>query len=192
MKHLEIHDAPVAIHLIDGALTGPPVEQLVRRVGDLVHYFEDEIARGCMDPNQIVYEVEVYLPVEAGLEGGLCFGRTVIHPGQVGEEFFMTKGHFHAKADRGEFYWGIRGHGMLILMDQHGRTWAERMHPGSLHYIDGYVAHRTANIGADPLVFGACWPSDAGHNYEVILEQGFTARLKQVGDQARLVATTRG
>ena len=34
---------------------------------------------------------------------------------------------------------------MLILMDRERNTWAERMMPGSLHYIPGGVAHRVAN-----------------------------------------------
>ena len=35
------------------------------------------------------------------------------------------------------------------------------------------VAHRVANIGYSVLSFAACWPSDAGHDYQVILENGF-------------------
>ena len=32
----------------------------------------------------------------------------------------------------------------------------------------GGVAHRVANTGNSVLSFAACWPSDAGHNYEEI------------------------
>ena len=72
---------------------------------------------------------------------------------------------------------GIEGEGMLLLMNTEGDVWAERMFPGSLHYIAGYTAHRVANTGNATLSFGACWPSDAGHNYGAIQEQGFTKRL---------------
>jgi glucose-6-phosphate isomerase len=89
----------------------------------------------------------------------------------------MTKGHFHACADRAEYYWGLEGEGMLILMDEQRRVWAERMFPGSLHYISGHVAHRVANTGSRTLSFAACWPSDAGHNYAEIAENGFAGRL---------------
>ncbi len=99
----------------------------------------------------------------------------------------MTKGHFHKKADRAEFYWGIKGEGILLLMDENRKVWSEKMHQGSLHYINGHIAHRTINTGDMELIFGACWPSDAGHNYEEIVENGFSARVKQIGGKIKLV-----
>lgn len=89
----------------------------------------------------------------------------------------MTKGHFHQTENRAEYYWGIEGKGMLLLMDKEGNTWAEEMVAGTLHYINGYTAHRVANTGDTTLVFGACWPSDAGHDYETIARHGFSKRL---------------
>jgi glucose-6-phosphate isomerase len=99
----------------------------------------------------------------------------------------MTKGHFHAKGDRGEYYWCIKGKGMLIFMDRNRNTWAEEMTPGSLHYMPARVAHRTVNTGNEPMTFGACWPSDAGHDYGTILEEGFSARLLEVDGKPMLV-----
>ena len=93
----------------------------------------------------------------------------------------MTKGHFHEKANRGEFYWGIQGEGMLLLMDEkQEKLGLKKIYPGSLHYIDGFIAHRTVNTGDSILSFGACWPSDAGHNYQEIMDHGFSARLKEI------------
>jgi glucose-6-phosphate isomerase len=99
----------------------------------------------------------------------------------------MTKGHFHAKSDRAEYYWGIEGEGMLLFMDRNGQTWAERMIPGSVHHIPAEIAHRVANTGTRPLSFGACWPSDAGHDYSTIAENGFTARLVDINGQPTLM-----
>jgi glucose-6-phosphate isomerase len=99
----------------------------------------------------------------------------------------MTKGHFHSQTDRAEFYWGVKGKGMLILMDRSRKTWAEEVFPGSLHYIGGDVAHRLANTGDENLVVGACWPSDAGHDYEEIAINGFSARLMEVNGVPTLV-----
>ena len=107
--------------------------------------------------------------------------------GKVGNEYFMTKGHFHANIDRAEFYWGLEGEGMLILMDQLRRVWAERIFPGSLHYIPGGVAHRMANTGNTLFSFAACWPSDAGHNYREIADHGFAARLLEVDGKPQLI-----
>lgn len=114
-------------------------------------------------------------------------GITYLMPGKVGNEYFMTKGHFHSNIDRAEFYWGVEGEGMLIFMNEKREVWAERMYPGSLHYIPGGVAHRVANVGNDMLIFAASWPSDAGHNYETIAKYGFARRLKEIDGKPKLI-----
>ncbi|MGA2806551.1 MAG: glucose-6-phosphate isomerase family protein, partial [Terracidiphilus sp.] len=88
-----------------------------------------------------------------------------------------THGHFHLKRDRGEYYGTIGGKGMLVLMDQDRVTTADVMFPGSLHFIAGGIAHRVVNTGDEPLLFWACWPSDAGHDYGSIKAEGFGARV---------------
>lgn len=158
-------------------LTGDKAERVVRRIKDLKEIFTDKEAGEELAGDKVVYEVESYLPVAEDTTGGLFFGITFIHPGTVGNEYFMTKGHFHKIPNRAEFYWGIEGEGMLILMDKNRNTWAEKMYPGSLHYINGYIAHRTANTGKTVLSFGACWPSDAGHDYDTIATHGFSKIL---------------
>lgn len=168
-------------------LIGAGVANAVRRLGDLKGVFEDEAAFAAMNPGEVVYRVSSVLPVAEGTPGGLYMGITTLMPGKVGDEYFMTKGHFHACVDRAEFYWGVEGEGMLILMDAGRRIRAERMFPGSLHYIPGGVAHRVANVGGQPLVFAASWPSDAGHDYDAIARDGFALRLKEVGGRPALV-----
>jgi glucose-6-phosphate isomerase len=158
-------------------LIGGQVEKASRRLKDLKGVFYDEISFLNISQDTLVYEVSSVLPEKEGTPGGLYFGITYLYPGKVGNEYFMTKGHFHAQIDRAEFYWGIKGEGVLILMDQRRKVWAERMFPGSLHYIHGGTAHRVANTGNQLLSFGACWPSDAGHNYEEIAVNGFEKRL---------------
>jgi glucose-6-phosphate isomerase len=162
-------------------LKGNEITHMERRMKDLAGVFEDEQSYLSFDPETLVYEVDSYFPVEDGTPGGLFFGLTVIHPGKVGNEYFMTKGHFHEQRDRAEYYWGIKGRGMLIFMDQDRNTWGKIMTPGSLHYIPSYVAHRVANTGTDPLAFCACWPSDAGHDYGTVSDRGFSARLIETG-----------
>ncbi len=169
--------SPVEFISLNGDLKGEPVQHTVRKIKDLKHVFNDETIRSNMDQDKLVYEVQAYFPVEDGKEGGLFFGNSTIYPGKVGKEYFMTKGHFHKIKDRAEYYWCIQGQGMLILMDENRKTWGEIMRPGSLHYIPGGIAHRVANTGSEILRFGACWPSDAGHDYATIAENGFGARL---------------
>jgi glucose-6-phosphate isomerase, archaeal len=177
MPIFNIKKAPIQIQLENWKLEGENIVHSVKKLGDLSKVFMDHQAFQQLDPETVVYRVQAYLPVREGTPGGLFFGTTEIMPGKVGNEYFMTRGHFHAQSNRSEFYWGVKGKGMLIFMDEARNTWAEEMNPGSLHYIGGYIAHRVANTGDTPLIFGACWPSDAGHNYEVIDINGFSARL---------------
>jgi glucose-6-phosphate isomerase len=158
-------------------LTGEGVECTARKIKDLKGLFRNTAALNVMNRETVVYEVKSFLPVPEGTPGGLYFGITYLYPGKVGDEYFMTRGHFHAGRDRAEFYWGLTGEGMLLLMDGQRHAWAEKMSPGGLHYIPGGVAHRVANTGSSLLSFAACWPSDAGHNYEEIAGKGFAARL---------------
>jgi glucose-6-phosphate isomerase len=168
-------------------LLGTPVQKLTRTIGDLKGLFADQNAFEQQNANQIVYEVESYHPVAEGTEGGLFFGITRIQSGTIGNEYMMTKGHSHVIENRAEFYWCIEGEGMLLFMDKDRNVQAEKMFQGSLHCIQGHMAHRVANTGASVLSFGACWPSDAGHNYEVIAKNGFAKRLIRVNGEPQLI-----
>ena len=170
-----------------GTLRGSGIETAVRTIADLKGIFRDARALKTLDPKAVVYRVEAYTPVAEGTEGGLFWGATFIEPGMVGDEYFMTKGHFHARRNRGEYYVTVAGEGALILMDEARQTRFEAMTPGSVHYIPGHTAHRTANTGNAVLSFVACWPSDAGHDYETIAARGFSARLRNVAGIPALV-----
>lgn len=168
-------------------LIGEGVKKATRCLKDLDGIFYDQAAFQKMPQDRLVYEVSSYLPVKEGTSGGLYFGITYLYPGKVGNEYFMTKGHFHTNIDRAEFYWGLKGQGMLIMMDQQRNVWAEHMFPGSLHYIPGNIAHRVANIGSQLLSFAASWPSDAGHNYDEIAKNGFACRLLELNGIPNLI-----
>lgn len=167
----------VSLDLARGVITGKAVLESFKALGDLANVFHDRAAHARHDPGQEVYRVRSWLPVPIGTEGGLFWGVTVLQPGKVGDEYFMTHGHFHLNPTRAEYYLTVSGSGMLIRMDRERRTWGETMAPGSLHYIHGEHAHRVANTGGEPLVFWACWGSDAGYDYGTIAERGFGARL---------------
>jgi len=179
---------PTTIDPATGILCGDAIQSSERMLADLASVFADAQAYAELDPRTVVYRVQCQMKVQEGKAGGLFFGTSFLKPGRVGDEYFMTKGHLHAKRDTGEYYWGIKGQGALILMDEDRRCWYEPVYPGSLHYIPGCIAHRLANIGDRELAVGACWPSDAGHDYASIAEQGFSARLRCVDGQPTLVA----
>jgi len=163
------------------------VRESVKTLGQLQEIFANEEARREMDPNTVVYSVQAWCPVPEGTEGGLFWGSTIVEPGQVESEYFMTHGHFHLKRDRTEYYGTIEGEGALILMDEDRNTRMEPMSAGTLHFIPPHTAHRVANVGKTPLRFVACWPSDAGYDYEYIRKFGFSACLMNTNRGAVLV-----
>ena len=177
----------VTLDLPSWTLEGSAVTRSEKRLRDLPGIFADEEARRRMDPGTLVYTVQAYTPVGEGVPGGLFFGNTTIRPGKVGAEYFMTRGHRHARTAAAEYYWGVSGEGVLLFMDTRRSAWAERVFPGSLHYVSGDLAHRLINTGPAPLTIGACWYSDAGHDYESIDRSGFPVRLLEVRGAPALV-----
>jgi glucose-6-phosphate isomerase len=168
---------PTLVDWSSGVLSGPGIEEGVKTLGQLEGIFHDQAAWRGMAPETEVYRVRSWWPVPEGTLGGLSWGATTLQPGRVGDEYFMTHGHFHATRDRAEIYATVRGAGALLLMDEDGKIWSQEMKPGTVHYIPGNVAHRVANTGDEPLTFLASWPSDSGHDYGSIEAAGFSKRL---------------
>ena len=63
--------------------------------------------------NPLVYAVEDLRPSTS--LGDMIFGVTRMMPGKVGEEYFVTRGHLHAVANRPEIYYGESGTGLMLL-----------------------------------------------------------------------------
>ena len=177
----------IRLDLATGELTGPEVAASTRTLGGLVGYFLDEAARAAMDPDAPVYTLQCFEPEPEGKPGGLCCATTVLYPGLVGDEYFLTRGHFHWDEDRPELELVIRGEGLLVLMDCTGRTWTEEMQPGAVLHVPPSVAHRVANTGSEPLIFVSFWDSETGHDYSVIAERGFGARVRRIDGVPTLV-----
>jgi glucose-6-phosphate isomerase len=177
----------VTLDPFTGVLTGPGVIESRRTIGGLAGYFRDEAARAAMDQSVLAYRVLAYEPRPEGVPGAVCCATTFLEPGLVGDEYFLTRGHFHQHEDRPELEVTVAGEGVLILMTEDRVTWAEPMLPGSVHHVAPRTAHRVANIGTVPLVFVSYWPSETGHDYQTILDHGFAARMRKVGDTAVLI-----
>ena len=186
-EHMNIDNAPVTTCWTTGHVGGAGMVRATRSIGDLKGLFADEGARAALPQDRLAYATECVFPVADGTAGGLFWGTTFIEPIVVGEEYLMTKGHYHAKPDRTEFYFTFAGEGLLLFMDRDRRCRAERMVPGSVHPIPPFTAHRTINVGSTVLSFGACWPSDAGHDYAAIARDGFSARVLRRGGVPVLV-----
>ena len=81
---------------------------------DLEGLYEDGESFSRMLPEwseKVVYKVEDHRASEE--PGDLIYGTTVMMPGKVGNEFFMTRGHQHQKAECAETYFGLSGEGPL-------------------------------------------------------------------------------
>lgn len=104
----------------------------------------------------------------------LAYGTTILYPGKVGDEFFMTKGHFHEKLDTAEIYYCIKGHGYLLMENPEGDVEVQEMTPGVSVYVPPRFAHRSINISdMDPFIMFFVFRADAGHDYKTIESKGF-------------------
>jgi len=105
-------------------------------------------------------------------EGDIFFGTTIIYPGKVGSEYYLTRGHYHGKRDHAETYQALSGSGLVLFEREDGTTRVAELAPGKITYIPPFWAHRSVNTADVPLVFLWTCPVDAGHDYEGLGERG--------------------
>jgi glucose-6-phosphate isomerase, archaeal len=162
----------------------PADSRIERRLSDMKGAFLED-----PQDDAIVYEVFNLEVPETNANILSC--TTVLRPGKVGREYFMTKGHFHEIRDRAEIYVGVSGKGAMVLATEDGEHEVQWMEPGSIHYIPGGWAHRSVNVGDEPLVFFAAWIGDAGHDYGSIEQQGFPVLLVEQDGKPEVVVNPR-
>ena len=145
-----------------------------KRLADLEGVYADAAAFAAMDGGRVVYRVEDVRPAVA--PGGLIFGTTMMEPGRVGDEFFLTRGHLHALPDRPETYRGESGRGVMLLESPEGETRTLEIGPDILVYVPPFWIHRSVNIGRTPLVMSFAYPADSGQDYDIIERAGGMAQ----------------
>ncbi len=166
----------------------PAGDHAIRRLSDIKTIFRnrDAAEKTTAGEDPTVYEVyNIPVPEETGQ---LQHCTSVIHPGLVGDEYHMTKGHYHARRDTAEIYLCLHGEGILLMETEDGRTAHLRMSPGTMSYIPPFWAHRSVNTGDVPLVFVGVYPGDAGHDYGSVERIGFRQRVVKGPDGPRVVA----
>ena len=160
----------VTIDGASGAVT-PETARYTKRLSDMRGLYRDAAAlerdlaeRG----DQAVYTV-----IEHKQDGSdIFFGTTTMEPGTVGDEYFMTRGHFHQRRDMGEVYYTQSGEGKLLLQSRAGEVSVVDMKPGVCAFIPPDWAHRSINTGAGKLVFVWVCNPNAGHDYADIAQRG--------------------
>jgi glucose-6-phosphate isomerase len=158
--------------LASGHIAGRPLVE--RRLTDLSGCFADRAAYAAAlaTGNPVLYSVSSVEPAHG--EGDLHYGLGVLHPGRINDEYFITKGHFHAWRPAAEIYLGLRGSGAMLLEDERtGEARLVELGAGQVVYVPGHTAHRTINTGREPLVYFGIYSAAAGHDYQSIAENNF-------------------
>jgi len=148
-----------------------------RRLSDVSASFADQQACSqLLAENPIIYQV-TQVEEHVG-EGQIHYGIGILMPGKVGSEYFMTKGHLHEWRSAAEVYIGLRGRGMMLLEDERtGECYAVPLEANTAVYVPGHAAHRTVNVGVEPLVYWGILSSDAGHDYGTVGIRNFSKVL---------------
>ena len=145
-----------------------------RYLSKLIDMFVDsEAAKAFLKKNGETLIYEVYEKDIPEVNGEIRYCSSVTYPGKIGDEYFMTKGHFHKRPDTAELYYCIRGRGYMLMEKKDGEYAIGEMYPGSAVYVPGDYAHRSINIGDEPLISLPVYPGDAGHDYRSIEDSGF-------------------
>jgi glucose-6-phosphate isomerase, archaeal len=163
---------------VDGVMRGA-TSSYEKRLGDMAGVYRDDAAYAAAVAEKgadlLVYRVEEHRNVDG--EGALIIGTSTLQPGRYGDEFAVTRGHLHAKADRAELYYCLSGTGVMLLETLDGRSEAIPMRAGEAVHVPGHWVHRSVNVGAEPFVTLFCYGADAGQNYELISRAGGMASL---------------
>jgi glucose-6-phosphate isomerase len=164
-----------------GAATGRYEKRLADLAGIYLDTdaFDEAVSR---DGARVVYAVNEMRPEQE--RGDLTFGTTYMEPGRIGDEFYMTRGHIHAKANRPEVYYGESGAGLMLMESPEGETRILALEPRVAVYVPPMWIHRSVNVGPAPLVMSFFYPSDSGQDYEIIARSGGMAtRIMAEGDR---------
>lgn len=147
---------------------------ITRSLSDLAGQFSDAAAyqAALAGGDRLLYEV--YERVTPHAAGELPHGISIVHPGKVGSEYNMTKGHFHSVLDTGEVYYCLRGRGCMVMETPEGEWAVEPLEAGHVLYVPPRWAHRSVNTHpSESLTTFFIYPGNAGHDYGTIEQQGF-------------------
>jgi glucose-6-phosphate isomerase, archaeal len=154
-----------------------PERHVVRRASSMRGHYRDAAALEALVAQGDPLHYEVFERVVPADQGQLMVGISRTSPGTVGDEYFMTKGHYHEAAGTAEVYVCLAGEGLMLMRLPSGETAWERFAPGRLVYVPPFWGHRTVNTGAAVLASLFVYPAEAGHDYGEIEKEGFPVRV---------------
>ncbi|MCK4787513.1 MAG: glucose-6-phosphate isomerase [Desulfobacteraceae bacterium] len=163
-----------------------------RNLSNMAGQYQDQEAYEAMVSDEDTLLYQVYELKRPELAGEILHGVSIVHPGKVGNEYFMTKGHYHTVLETAEIYYTLKGHGYMVMETPEGDWAVEELSAGSVLYVPPRWAHRSVNIGSEEdLVMFFAYPGDAGHNYATIETQGFRKLVLEIDGQTKIVDNPR-
>jgi len=151
---------------------------LQRHLSKMANMFYDEQAFHAILSREDVLVYEFFDMQVPESPNEVAYGTSITYPGKVGNEFFMTKGHFHTVLNTAEVYYCLRGHGYMLMETLEGEWEARELTPGIAVYVPCRFAHRSINVSAsEPLITFFAFPGHAGHDYGSIETKGFRKLL---------------
>ncbi|AQS57144.1 glucose-6-phosphate isomerase family protein [Novibacillus thermophilus] len=145
-----------------------------RHLSDMTKMFYD--TKALQEEMEAGHDALVYEYYDLDLpktDGDIQYGTSIVYPGTVGDEYYMTKGHYHEVLETGEVYFCISGEGYLLMENPEGEWEIEKFVPGRAVHVPPRYAHRSINTGKEPLVTFFAFRADAGHDYGTIEAKGF-------------------
>lgn len=165
---------------------------ITRQLSSMKNQFLDMSAYKAMlaiEDSQLYEVYEIRLPEEASV---LLQGISIVHPGKVGVEYFMTKGHFHSVIETAEVYYCLRGSGYMVMETPEGDWAVEALKPHKILYVPPRWAHRSVNASPqEDLVTFFVYPGNAGHDYGSIEKQGFRKLVVERGGSPVIIDNPR-
>lgn len=169
-------DQPFSFNIVraEGMILSEYDIHITRRLSAMRGQYLDQQAYEVLLAEEDRLQYEVYEVKRPEVAGELLHGISIVYPGKVGDEFFMTKGHFHSILDTAEVYYCLRGEGVMVMETPEGDWAVETLRPDGVLYVPPRWAHRSVNTSVDEdLVTFFVYPGDAGHDYGSIEKQGF-------------------
>ena len=160
------------VDIAAGQLKGA-TNRYVKTYRDLDGLYEDAEAFAALLAERgdaVAYEVTDYKP--SANAGDIIIGVTRMEPGKVGDEYYMTRGHIHARPNRPEMYYGESGLGVMLLESPAGDIRTVEIGPRTMCYVPPFWIHRSVNVGQEPLVMTFAYPADSGQDYDIIANAG--------------------
>ena len=165
----------------------PDRESIKRQLSKMNGMYSDQKAyEHLIKDDPLIYEF-----YDCGIlekESSIAFGTSIIYPGKVGNEYFMTKGHYHNIMDTAEVYYCLSGCGYMMMETMRGNWETQKMIPGTAVYVPGNFAHRSINTSdSEPLVTFFAFRGDAGHDYGTIESKGFRKLIVEKAGQPEII-----